>query len=59
MRDTYMYMYQVNGVYYNNRDMVKAMQDPEAGIKLTEIGLKHGKGITRYFTGILSFIDGL
>lgn len=53
MRDTYMYMYQVNGVYYNNRDMVKAMQDPEAGIKLTEIGLKHGKGITKYFTGIL------
>lgn len=48
---TYMYMYQVNGVYHNDRDMVKAMQDPEAGIKLTEIGLKHGKGITKYFTG--------
>jgi hypothetical protein len=31
--------------------MVKAMQDPEAGIKLTEFGTKRGKGVTKYFTG--------
>ena len=31
---------------------MKAMQDPEAGIKLTEFGTKRGKGVTKYFTGI-------
>ena len=34
-----------------SRAMVKAMQDPEAGINLTEFGMKRGKGATKYFTG--------
>lgn len=35
----------------NYREMVTAMQDPGAGIKLVELGLKRGKGVTKYFTG--------
>ena len=30
---------------------MRAMQDPEAGIKLAEFGLKRGKRVTKYFTG--------
>jgi hypothetical protein len=31
--------------------MVKAMQDPGAGVKLVEFGPKRGKAATKYFTG--------
>ncbi|CAI8020424.1 Pleckstrin [Geodia barretti] len=33
------------------REMVKAMQDPGAGVKLVEFGPKRGRAATKYFTG--------
>lgn len=36
---------------YYDREMVRAMQDPGAGVTLTEFGPKRGKTFTKYFTG--------
>ena len=36
---------------YSLREMVKAMQDPGAGVKLVEFGPKRGRAATKYFTG--------
>ena len=46
-------------IMYCDREMVKAMQDPGAGIKLNEFGPKRGKTVTKYFTGILSQSTGV
>ena len=49
----YMYMYMYMRIMLYSREMVKAMQDPEAGVKLTEF---RGKGATKYFTGVYNVI---
>ena len=38
------------------REMVKAMQDPGAGVKLVEFGPKRGKAATKFFTGMYAAI---
>ena len=41
----------ISGPCVYNREMVRAMQDPEAGIKMTQFGPKRGRTVTKYFAG--------